>query len=345
MTMKTRTVPPMARGIIYAFIHFSLETACYFRLFSAFRNAGDWWTVALAYDALAFVPQVFWGDLTDRKSADLTLPGLAALALSFAVDLLPVSLLLLTAGNAVIHVAGAQYTLRGADGKAAPSGVFVAGGSFGVVAGRMLAKHLPDRGAPISLILLAACAVLVLTLDCRTDEKASGFRDASDTGTTPVILLSALAVCARSYVGYAIPTGWIETDLQTVALFCCMGLGKAAGGFLSDRFGAKRTAVSTLLLSLPFLLCGGTRMGVSLIGIALFSMTMPVTLSALVSVMPDAPGLCFGITTVGLFAGSLPAFFVRPSTPASHIITVTVLTLTAAACCYISCRNHTDKGE
>jgi hypothetical protein len=52
-------------------------------------------------------------------------------------------------------------------------------------------------------------------------------------------------------------------------------------------------------------------MVVSLIGVMFFSMTMAVTLGLLVDVLKTAPGLAFGYTTIGLFVGSLPTFFVK----------------------------------
>ena len=82
-------------------------------------------------------------------------------------------------------------------------------------------------------------------------------------------------------------------------------------------------------------------MAVSLIGVLLFSMTMPISLGVLVSVLADQPGLAFGITTVALFAGTLPVFFVQPHTQTGHIVTVTALTLAAAACFFISAANNT----
>ena len=40
---------------------------------------------------------------------------------------------------------------------------------------------------------------------------------------------------------------------------------------------------------------------VSLIGVAMFSMTMSITLAILVSVLKKKPGLAFGLTTIGLW--------------------------------------------
>jgi len=108
-----------------------------------------------------------------------------------------------------------------------------------------------------------------------------------------------------------------------------MGIGKILGGILCDRIGYRRVTYISLLGALPFLLAGNTNMMLSLIGIALFSMTMPITAAALVSRFPHQPGFAFGITTTGLFFGTLPVFFIRPQTLLAH--QTVVLVLSAAA--------------
>ena len=50
-----------------------------------------------------------------------------------------ISLVLLSTGNALIHISGAELTIRVSEGKLTPVSVFVSGGSFGVITGRVLA--------------------------------------------------------------------------------------------------------------------------------------------------------------------------------------------------------------
>jgi len=144
-----------------------------------------------------------------------------------------------------------------------------------------------------------------------------------------IAALCFLAVAVRAYIGYAIPTEWNKTSLQAVLLFSCMGVGKMMGGVLADWVGFRTTTFFSLLFGLPFLLFGNKVMVLSLIGVGLFSMTMPVTIGILVSRFPKMPCFSFGITTVALFVGTLPAFFIRPQTLAAHQITVLVLSLLA----------------
>ena len=133
-------------------------------------------------------------------------------------------------------------------------------------------------------------------------------------------------VIVRAYMGYGIPTSWNKTAIQTVALYFAMGIGKLMGGILSDTFGAKKIALISIIGALPFLLFGDNLMMISLIGVLLFSLTMPITLGILVSVLKRTPGLAFGLTTIGLLLGTLPIFFVRFSTKINCVI-ILVLTI------------------
>ena len=134
-------------------------------------------------------------------------------------------------------------------------------------------------------------------------------------------------VAVRGYMGYGLPTSWNKTVLQTVILYVAMGLGKALGGILSDIYGLKKVGIGSCLLSLPFLLLGDNLMLVSLIGVLFFSMTMSITLALLVSVFKQAPGLAFGMTTLGLFLGSVPIFIFRITSVLINCFIIVVLTL------------------
>jgi hypothetical protein len=106
-----------------------------------------------------------------------------------------------------------------------------------------------------------------------------------------------------------------------------MGVGKCLGGIMCDLIGIRKTAILSIVCSLPFLLFGDKVMLVSLFGIMLFSMTMSVTLGILVSTLKKAPGLAFGLTTIGLFLGTAPIFFIKFTTLLANCILITVLTI------------------
>ena len=69
-----------------------------------------------------------------------------------------------------------------------------------------------------------------------------------------------------------------------------------------------------------------------------FSMTMSITLAVIVSVLPKAPGLAFGFTTIGLFLGATPVFFIKVTGFAANCVMLTVMTALCVACMAISIR-------
>jgi hypothetical protein len=318
---KALCAPGIGTGYLYFYVHAVLEAVCYFALARVTGNVFLLWSIPLLYDAVAFLPQAVIGRLKDAFSRiPLGLIGLILLIAgfwTFCVDALPgkyTEIFILSLGNACLHVAGADATLHSSYGKLSHSAIFVSGGSLGIIAGKLLGK---SGVSFYYLIILALTAVPFIILARKMREKheknGSDCRDFKYNNPAfpvfAVVIIAFLIVACRSYMGYGIPTSWNKTAFQTVLLYVFMCVGKALGGVLCDAYGIKKTALASILFSLPFLLFGNNVMIISLIGIMLFSMTMPVTLGVLVSVLPKTPNLAFGITTAGLFFGALPVFF------------------------------------
>ena len=92
-------------------------------------------------------------------------------------------------------------------------------------------------------------------------------------------------------------------------------------------FGIRKIAFLSTVLAIPFLCVGDNLMVVSLIGVALFSMTMSITLAILVSILKKNPGLAFGLTTIGLFLGTVPIFFISITNKIINISMIAVMSL------------------
>ena len=70
-------------GCIYAYIHYSVEVACFYFLFSRINDSSIWWVLALLFDALAFVTQGFIGIVADKyKKFNYDLLGCIVISLS-----------------------------------------------------------------------------------------------------------------------------------------------------------------------------------------------------------------------------------------------------------------------
>lgn len=332
-------------------MHFATEVICFYCLSKQVGDSILLWLFPLVYDALAFVPQSLIGYLSDKfpkiKFAVIGLIMLSIAALMFW--LLPswspyIALVVLCLGNVFVHVNGAQTTLRCSGGKLSHSAIFVSGGSFGVITGRVLATSIIPYWAIVLLTLTAIpFSLLAETYRDEKDEKPDslclGFNYASEKISPKlVIILAVFIVIVRGYMGYGIPTAWKKTVVQSIILYFAMGIGKAMGGIVADTIGVKKTAIISASAAVPFLLFGNERMLISIIGVMFFSMTMSITLALLVSVLKSSPGLAFGWTTIGLFLGTVPIFFFKFTTVKANSILIIVLTAVSILAMILSIR-------
>jgi hypothetical protein len=205
-----------------------------------------------------------------------------------------------------------------------------------VVTGKLLAKTALN---PLFLII-AILTIIPFTLLSKTyitkDSNTNKFNYVrEDLNPSIVILVAVLVVIIRGYMGYGIPTSWNKTTIQLIIFFCTMGLGKALGGILSDKFGIRKVAIASCLVAIPFLCFGDNIMIISLIGVMFFSMTMAITLGILVSELKKSPGLAFGLTTIGLFLGTAPIFFIKLTMAYNIIVIIVASILCAIALGYV----------
>lgn len=335
--------PNIATGYLYFYVHFVVEVICFYVLAHYAEGNHFVWLVPFVYDALAFVPQSLIGYFSDKfPKVKIGFIGLILLLVGFilyglkAFSSVFVSLILICLGNAFLHVDGAEITLRTSRGKLSHSAIFVAGGSFGVITGKLLGT------SSISFWLLVILGLttipFILLADYYRDEEMKVKKDKDefsyanpDISGGIVILLAVLVVIVRGYMGYGLPTSWNKTVYQTVILYFAMGFGKALGGILSDMFGMKKIGILSSLLALPFLLIGDNIMVISLIGVLFFSMTMSITLALIFSVLKNTPGLSFGMTTIGLFLGTVPIFFFKITNFWLNSAVIIILTLICVA--------------
>ena len=321
-------------GGLYFLIHFLVEITSFY-VVTSYTDSPDVWMLMFVYDFAAFVPQGLFGYLRDIVvRANLALIGTALTTASLVMMWLQWNVFLivtlLALGNCLVHIHGAELTLRGSPGKIAPAAVFVGGGSFGVITGKLLAANQTAVPWILGLNLISVLPIL-LAERVRAENGEDNLRQyrfaASRFRPSVIIALAVVVVAVRAYMGYGIPTSWNKTVVQSVMLFCFMGLGKALGGVLVDLIGIRATSLISTLGALPLLLFGAENMTVSLIGVAFFSMTMAVTLALLVSRLQKLPGVAFGFTTLGLFLGTAPIFFFRIRSFWTTCIILTILTV------------------
>ena len=245
-------------------------------------------------------------------------------------------------GNALFHVGAGAMVLAGSRGRATPAGVFVAPGALGLGIGLMLGrKYLTVPLWPWLFAIGAAMVVVLLVAKIPSREQPLSV----DTAPPPaygrreivmVATLLGLSVAVRSLAGTvgcdACPRGFFLMLALPFSAFA----GKLTGGFLADRFGWIDVSIAALVASAPLMAFSGGDVWLALPGVLIFQMTMPVTLAAMMRLMPARPGFGFGLLCVALVAGTLPAYLPGGWRPQG--VPLLFLVLSSAATLYLALR-------
>lgn len=354
--MKTKN-KGIKTGIYFFLVHFCVEVVCFATLkkYVSLEMAG---IISLLYDFFAFVPQGLFGELMNKfrrfpmRTIGVVLMAAGVYISTFSFILTSVlGIMIMALGNAIIHEQGALETVAKGEGKIFPTALFVAGGSFGVVTGQIMGSNdISLLWLIIPLVIMEA--VMLLSGGVEKDATYPAYdcvRFSDIPLSSPkfpiglIVFVAFVITAVRGYIGYAIPISWKKEVWQEILLFSAMGLGKGLGGYLVDRFGARRVGVFSTLLAIPFLVFGENIMVISIIGVCLFSMTMCITFEMILSVIPKFPGIGFGVTTLALFVGCVPSFFDNPGRR-TNIILVVVLSLCCAVLLFCTCNNKTCSG-
>lgn len=293
----------------YAAAHFFVDLCCALLLFRYFLRHPDWMLALLLYNFCAFALQLPFGILADRLNRNhvVAATGMLLTAAAFlTARWMPVSVILAGCGNGLFHVGGGIEILNKSVHKAFRLGIFVAPGALGLFLGRCLGKTAWSLWPLPALLGIAAVGLLIL------GRKATRNARPIPPRLQPGIWALFGVVVLRSYLGFCMKFSW-NTGFRTGLLIALVTvLGKMAGGFLLDRLGYLPTAFFSLLPAACCLL-RPEWMGLGLLGLFFFQMTMPVTLWAAARCCPGAKGFSFGLLTFALFLGFLPTLLGLPA--------------------------------
>jgi MFS transporter, FSR family, fosmidomycin resistance protein len=325
--------------------HFVVDAVCVASVLRAAPARGAIASSALAfvlsYDLLAFAGQVPLGWAVDRvaprKTAALAGVLLSALALAMGSQAGLAVIALAGVGNALFHVGAGAMVLSNAQAKAAPAGVFVAPGALGLGLGIVLGRELPQTPPwPLFFAVVVACVAVATVADTRRKDSPTTSEPLPAGRVVAILALLFFSVAVRSLVGTVGCDGCPRGTFLLVAVPAVAFSGKLAGGFLSDRLGWTEVSVAALLTSAPLLAFANGQLWFALPGLVIFQMTMPVTLAAVYRALPTYPGLGFGVLSLALVSGTLPAYLPggwRPNgTPLLAVV------LASAAALYVALR-------
>jgi len=279
----------------------------------AFDREGILWLVVL-YNTLAFGGQLLAGLAADLTKAYRGLAIAGAAIVGAALITAPFStqagIVIVGVGNAMFHVGAGAFVLDGSGVRTTESGVFVGPGAVGLAAGIMAGGHgVPIRYALAALLLLSAVLLVFLARPLPRPKATRLARIKPNVVLVAIACMGCLlgSVTLRALIGGTVAGTWrgvsVPVAVGLAIAACC---GKMAGGFVSDRYGWMTTSVIALLLSAPLVSYFVYTGPCAVAGMLLFQMTMPVTLKAVHHLLPDRPGLAFGLPCVALLMGSLP---------------------------------------
>jgi MFS transporter, FSR family, fosmidomycin resistance protein len=333
----TKTAPAVPHAAlflaaVYGAMHMAVDFATVTSVYRAARSVGlgaglpvagglglGPFELVLGYDLMAFGLQLPLGILTDLlKGARIALVGGLVLALA-GLCAIPVSavatMVLAGLGNALFHLGAGAVVLSAAQGRAGPAGVFVAPGALGLGLGIWFGRTGVAPAWPIAGLVVAG---LVASFFLRHPEPegvplAPAHTPANElkrAAWLAVLALLVVSVGIRSFVGFAGTYQCNKTSLLIMAGVPVAGfLGKLFGGFVSDRLGWIDTTVGALLVSAPLIAYSGGSPYAAVVGLLIFQMTMPVTLTAAYVALPTMPATAFGLPCLALIAGALPTFY------------------------------------
>jgi len=243
---------------------------------------------------------------------------------------------LLGLGNALFHVGGGVATIRSdrrRKHRGRELGIFVAPGALGLFLGSALGKSgLQGIYWPVLLGIAALYLFLFVCIGSGAGRKSDGpvtarrlgealaggrSRSVSSSagtgdaeGSRGALFLSLFfcfsVVILRSFLGFSVSFSW-KTGFH-MGLLCTLAvvLGKMLGGLLAAKLTPVPVMIGSLLLSVIFYLTGDFAV-FGLLALLFFNMTMPVTLQFAVDRLPGLPGFAFGLLTLALFLGFVPA--------------------------------------
>ena len=303
---------------VYSIAHAAVDFACAFLVYRTMTNVPHLGLCLLLYNFCAFALQMPFGLLADgwNRNGIVAAAGCITVALAYLpVWPVPAAAVIAGVGNGLFHVGGGLDVLNDSEENAAALGVFVSPGALGLYIGGILGRGDSLAAAISPILLLAAGAAILLAVN----RVYGGFTSRNapvevELGRRELVSAACLTlvVVLRSYMGFNQTLPWKGEWHWGLIVTLALVLGKAAGGFVSDRVGPRRATVLSLgMAAVCYLFAGNPVMGT--LAVFLFNMTMPITLWGAARLLPGGKGFAFGLLTFALFLGFLPTWLGLPS--------------------------------
>ncbi len=300
---------------IMSISHFMVDLTCAFLVVNLTET--NLVIALILYNFCAFALQMPLGIIIEKKfqPEKTAAVGIALIVLSWVfINYAIIALVIAGVGNALFHLGGGLSVMNKSN-KATPLGIFIAPGAAGIYIGAILPAVWKY---PILILMIIICIVI---LTVKVNMVTIKLEPKEQTGKSLLLASMFIVVMLRGFL--AVLEGFEWKPEWSIAFVLAVVLGKIAGGFLSDKFGALRVGVYSLLISsVCFMLADNPFWG--LLGIFAFQVTMPITLN--VVTQNTYKGFGFGLLTFALFIGSVPTFLgVSLSIPLSILSIVSLV--------------------
>lgn len=252
--------------------------------------------IILSYNAVAFALQPVAGLIVDRWCAHrfaiiggMSLMGIGLITFVFNPI---IALMTIAIGSAFIHVGAGALSSLATPTKSLGAAVFTAPGVVGLTLGTLAALQSIPMIPTLLTGTMAIIGILSSKVLCITqnDERAT-ITGCISARTTFFVIALVLFVGFRS-------TLWLQesataTPVLILAFGFSAGIGKLAGGFVSDRFGRLITTVITTIFALFCFLEGSITM--TIVGIGALQSSTGIVLSAAVQRLPTHSATIAGL--------------------------------------------------
>lgn len=303
--------------LLYSSIHFVIDFSCAILVTNIITpqltGSFSLFLAIVIYNFFAFAIQLPIGILADKfnKNAICSALGCILVILAFVISKFGIiSCLIAGIGNAMFHIGGGIDVLNISNKKATLPGIFVSTGALGIFGGSNFFKIGFNIEYFLILILILSTISLIWLYKQIKDKLNNKEPIIPNITKKEIIVISCLilTVCLRSYVGAILSFSWKANYILALLFVIGVILGKMLGGILGDKFGFSKVSICSLILSAILFTMAFNSSICGILGVLLFNMTMPITLSALANILDNNKGMAFGLLTFALFLGALPIF-------------------------------------
>lgn len=306
----------------WSFCHMVVDFCCAAAIFSILNlnllSDETFLKGVLVYNILAFGLQLFLWIFADKTEYSKSISYVGCILVWIWVYIFAMypllSMILLWLWNACFHIWWWILTLALNPWKAKEPWIFVAPWWVGLVIGTLLWKAGNFYCWEWLILLWIWLVAMVLSSkDFLPYKKIKEYvkkeeKKGHDWKLPIFIIISLLTICIiiRSFVWFLISYSWKTWTILTVWFVLCLEMWKALGWIFADKWWWLKVWVSSLLLSLPFLLLWEVAPICWFIGIFLFNITMSIALVWMVKVVPNKPWFSFWLLCMWLLIWVLP---------------------------------------